>query len=525
MRDIKKGHFIGEQDLFRAVHRRLTFLCAAITISILCLFSCLYLYLAERTLQDNHLNAFRQDMSNLSSSLEQQAVITHVYLSGLEQNSGYQIYLWDQGLPFRFNEMPWHTLSPEVLDMLLSRLPWANAGALPPDSHTSFHTSEGDSLSGPGENGVRLSSPEETLRLPSGEKCSPLSSGENWALLRLNIGNGQEYQIYLSQLSIGQPSAVQQLTGEKLTGVTLLVASPSDYLREKIWQQRLRFLLIDLAGILLLIFFAAFFTRRMLRPLRESHDCQIRFVADASHELRTPLAVIRACMHARPPAYEQTVDQECARMGRLIEDLLTLSRLETVCGQRNPLPERQDVDLDTLLLTVYEQMELLSSQKKISLRLQLPPDSLPSVQGDRYKLEQLLTILLQNALHYTPAGGKVILSAEVHTPSGAGNAVKSRLHALSESRRQKKRRHFVGGVDAVSIRVTDNGPGISDADKTHIFERFYRAQRSHTDRSHFGLGLCIAREIALAHGGSLTVTDAEGGGAVFCLTLRCGENA
>ncbi|MBO5283825.1 MAG: ATP-binding protein, partial [Lachnospiraceae bacterium] len=63
------------------------------------------------------------------------------------------------------------------------------------------------------------------------------------------------------------------------------------------------------------------------------------------------------------------------------------------------------------------------------------------------------------------------------------------------------------------------GPGISDADKAHIFERFYRAERSHTDRSHFGLGLCIAQEIAQAHGGSLTVTDTPGGGATFCLTL------
>ena len=122
MRYSNKEDLLSDQSLFRAVHRRLTFLCAAITASILCVFSCLYLYLAERTLQDNQWSAFRQDMTNLSSSLEQQAVITHAYLSGLEQNSNYQIYLWDQGIPFRFNELSRHTLSPEVLDMLLSRL-------------------------------------------------------------------------------------------------------------------------------------------------------------------------------------------------------------------------------------------------------------------------------------------------------------------------------------------------------------------------------------------------------------------
>ena len=96
---------MSEQSLFRTVHRRLTLLCACTTASILCLFSCLYLFLAERTLQENQWSGFRQDMMNFSRSLEQQAVITYAYLSGLEQNSSYQIYLWDQGIPFRFNDL------------------------------------------------------------------------------------------------------------------------------------------------------------------------------------------------------------------------------------------------------------------------------------------------------------------------------------------------------------------------------------------------------------------------------------
>lgn len=483
---------MNEQALFRAVHRRLTFLCAAITAAILCLFSCLYLYLAERTLQDNQLSAFRQDVSNLSRSLEQQAVITHAYLSGLEQNSSYQIYLWDHGLPFRFNEIPQHTLSAEVLNMLLSRLPPENIPTISSASDT--------------EGVYPAASQKESSRLPSGEECHLLSSGENWTLLSLKTGQNQEYQVYLSRLSIGQPSAAQQLTEDRIAGVTLLVASSPQDLQEKIWLQRLRFLLIDLAGILLLTLFASFFTNRMLRPLRESHDRQIRFVADASHELRTPLAVIRACMHAKPPAYEQTVDQECARMGRLIEDLLTLSRLETACGVDDLLPQRQDVDLDTLLLTVYEQMELLAAQKDIRLNLSLPQESLPHIQGDRHKLEQLLGILLQNALSYTPAGGKVSLAAEL-------------THSF-QGRNAKRRRKNSGGAPAVRIRVIDNGPGISDADKSHIFERFYRAQRSRTDRSHFGLGLCIAQEIAASHGAVLTVEDTEGGGSTFILVLQ-----
>lgn len=456
-----------EQTLFRAVHRRLTLLCACITASILCLFSCLYLFLAERTLQDNQWNGFLQDMTNFSRSLEQQAVITHAYLSGLEQNSSYQIYLWDQEVPFRFNDRPHHCLSPEVLELLLSQLPQADTAAGLTANHSPF-------------------SDKKETRLSTGERCALFSSGENWVLLHLTAGT--DYQVYLTRLTIGQPSGAQLLAAEQTPFVTLLVASTMQDMQEKLRQQRLRFLLLDLAGVLALTFFAGFFTKKMLQPLRESHERQIRFVADASHELRTPLAVIRACLYARPPAYEQTIDQECAHMGRLIEDLLTLSWLD-----RDALLLKQsDVDLDTLLLTVYEQMELLAAQKNIRLTLNLPQESLPHIRGDLGRLEQLLNILLQNALSYTPGGGHITLTARVSP----------------------------GCPSTVHIQVADNGPGITDRDKAHIFERFYRAERSHTDRSHFGLGLCIAQEIAQAHGTALTVTDTEGGGSTFGFTLR-----
>lgn len=471
---------MNEQTLFRAAHRRLTLLCAGITAAILCLFSCLYLILAEKTLLESQWNAFRQDMANLTSSLGQQAVITHVYLSSLEQNNEYQIYLWDQDVPFRFNQVPHHNLSLQVQELLLSYLPREDA-----------HSRQ------------EMADSHKNRTLPTGEICSLLSSGENWAMLHLKAEQGRDYQVYLARLTIGQLSGHQLLTASGTPGITLLVASSRQGLNRQFWGQRLRFLLIDLAGILLLTLFAYFFTGRMLRPLLESHRRQTRFIADASHELRTPLAVIRACMHARPPAYEQTIEQECAHMGRLIEDLLTLSRLETAQGQGDLLPSRQDVDLDTLLLNVYEQMELLAARKKIHLKLHLPQDSLPHVKGDPHKLQQLLMILLQNALSYTQEGGKVTLEAELSRRSKTGNDAGMKKN-----------------VSTVYIRVMDNGPGISEADKPHIFERFYRAQRSRTDRSHFGLGLCIAQEIAQAHGASLTVTDTQGGGATFGFTLR-----
>ncbi len=453
---------MNDRILFRTAHRRLTFLCAGITAAILCLFSCLYLYLAERTLQDSHQLAFSQNMANLTDSLKQQTVITHSYLSTLEQNNDYQIYLWDHGIPYHYNRVSHHTLPAETQELLLSLLPSGNGQT------------------------AQASAVPNTV---SGMRYTLLSSGQNLALLHLKSEPDSDYYIYMARLSIGQRSGIQILTESETPGVTLLVVSSREGLTRQLREQRTRFLLIDLTGILLLTLFAWFFTGKMLRPLRESHDRQIRFVADASHELRTPLAVIRACMHAKPPAYEQTIDQECAQMGRLIEDLLTLSRLD----KGDARPRYQDVDLDTLLLTVYEQMELLAEQNKIRLQLRLPQNILPHIQGDQHRLQQLLTILLQNALNYTPEGGIVILCARLSTDRPC----------------------------AVQILVSDNGPGIPDADKAHIFDRFYRAQQSHTDRSHFGLGLCIAREIALSHGGTLTVSDTEGGGATFCFSLKC----
>lgn len=453
---------MNDRILFQTARRRLTFLCAGITAAILCLFSCLYLYLAERTLLDNHQLAFSHNMTNLTDSLRQQTVITHNYLNTLEQNNDYQIYLWDHEIPYHFNQTSSHTLSAEVQELLLSLL-------------------------SPGGKETAQTSPVP-VSIP-GVRYTLLSSGKNLALVHLKLGQDIEYYIYLDRLNIGQRSGVQMLAESETPGITLLVASSREGLSQQLWKQRLRFLLIDLTGILLLTLFAWFFTGKVLHPLRESHDRQIRFIADASHELRTPLAVIRACMHAKPPAYEQTIDQECAQMGRLIEDLLTLSRLD----KGDALSQYQDVDLDTLLLTVYEQMELLAAQNKIRLQLRLPQDALPHIQGDQHRLQQLLTILLQNALNYTPEGGVVTLCARLSTDKPG----------------------------AVQILVSDNGPGIPDADKSHIFERFYRAEQSHTDRSHFGLGLCIAQEIALSHGAALTVSDTEGGGATFCLTPAC----
>lgn len=428
--------------MFQKVHFRLTCLCAVITICILCLFSGLYLYLSERTLTENHRLSFQHDMDSLCISLEQQTVITFQYLNTMEQNGRYYIYLWDRETPYYFNSISHHASSQETAQLALELYQKQEAG---------------------------------------------LSAGSDtrYQIFQLTGADGVSYDVCGASLISGQLSAAQNLTARnEQQGLTLLVLYPRTFFLRQLWQQRFSFLLLSLSGCILLTLFAWFFTGRLLLPIRENQKRQIQFVADASHELRTPLAVIRSCISVQPPNYKETIQQECIRMGHLIEDMLTLTGLES---QQLPL-RLQETEPDTLLLDTYESMEVLAREKGLRLSISLPELPLPRLQADSDKLKQLLMILLQNSFRYTPEGGAIILKGDYRAS------------------------HLI-------FQVIDNGCGISDKDKSHIFERFYRAQVSHTDKGHFGLGLCIAREIALAHHGSLQVSDTPGGGTTFTCEL------
>ena len=129
----------------------------------------------------------------------------------------------------------------------------------------------------------------------------------------------------------------------------------------------------------------------------------------------------------------------------------------------------------------------------LPISISLPDEKIRPVSCDRDRIRQVLSILLHNAFCYTPPGSHILLSLS-ETPPG------------------------------LSLSVSDDGPGIPDESKAHIFERFYRADASRSDSTHFGLGLSIAWEILRAHRGTISVKDAPGGGASFTLTLpRTGQ--
>ena len=217
----------------------------------------------------------------------------------------------------------------------------------------------------------------------------------------------------------------------------------------------------------------------------------MQFVASASHELRSPLTVMLSCLSAMEIASRQeaaqfarSIKSEGERMGRLIDDMLTLSNADNANFPVHP----KDTELDTLLLSVYEKFEPLAHTRKIALSVSLPGEDLPLCRCDGERISQVLSILVDNALSYTPQGGKVALSLS-----------------------------YTGSRFQLAVR--DTGMGIPDEEKSAIFERFYRCDKAHKDKEHFGLGLCIAKEIVRIHKGTIKVFDADGGGACFVLEL------
>jgi signal transduction histidine kinase len=220
-----------------------------------------------------------------------------------------------------------------------------------------------------------------------------------------------------------------------------------------------------------------------------------QFVGDVSHELRTPLTNIGLYLDLlelshgdRREEYMATLRQETDRLGRLIEQLLSMSHLDTGQAELRFVP----TDLNALLNVLVGDRARLIGRKGLKLEL-LPGPGMPVVQADPQYLMQVMTNLLSNAVNYTPAGGRISLMTGIGTWDG---------------------QHYA------TMTVRDTGPGIPDDEQEHIFDRFYRGVAARASGiAGTGLGLAISREIMTRHGGRLTVHSVVGSGSSFALWL------
>jgi two-component system OmpR family sensor kinase len=236
---------------------------------------------------------------------------------------------------------------------------------------------------------------------------------------------------------------------------------------------------------------------------RRSEERMRRFVADASHELRTPLTTIRGFAElyrqgaARDPGeldrLMRRIEDQAARMGLLVEDLLLLARLD----QQRPL-DRRPVDLLALAAEAVNDARAVAPDRRIELQLANGDGGGGAggplvVLGDEDRLRQVIANLMSNALTHTPAGSPIELRAGTRRDDGTSHA---------------------------AIEVVDHGPGLNQEQAERVFERFYRADPART-RAHggTGLGLSIVAALVAAHGGTVEVRSVPGLGASFRVLL------
>lgn len=216
---------------------------------------------------------------------------------------------------------------------------------------------------------------------------------------------------------------------------------------------------------------------------------QKQLLADIAHELRTPLTVMRGELEAMQ---DGLMEKSPENLGRLIEEIDLLTRLVqdlrllTIADAGALELQRSPVSLDTLAQEVMAAFKTQAEAKGI----RLDPNTQPlTVQADRDRLTQVVYNLLENALRHTPQGGAITVSTRLEEEQGV-------------------------------LEVADTGPGIPQADLTHLFERFYRADKARSrETGGSGLGLAIAKALVEAHGGQIRAGNRPGGGAVFTVRL------
>lgn len=429
-----------------------------------------FLMLRVRETRQDQLEDFHNTWNAVVLRLQSDSVISQSFLAQTEAVSQSVIHIEENGIPFLY-QGSWHPPTPR--QTLIDR---AKAMA--------------------GEEGIVTS-------------CAPVSASSLTSRLFLIDGDSGELY-YARVLVLAYPDKVRSLC--LLTYLPPVLHS----LKETI----LVLCILEITGILCLLLISWHFVGWSLRPVEESHKKQTEFIAAASHELRSPLAVLRSAISAilaEPKKQERllrSMDSECIRMSRLIDDMLLLAAADSGTWSIRP----QKTDMDTLLIETYEAFLPVCREKQITLRLQLPEAPLPCLLADPERIRQILCILLDNALCHTPEGKTIEICACV-----ADDSVPTPVSGFLLWRffRSLLSAHSASALSSENLilQVRDQGRGIPRESQPYIFDRFYRVDKARSGKTHFGLGLCIARELTVLHQGTIAVADNPGGGACFTVTL------
>ena len=243
---------------------------------------------------------------------------------------------------------------------------------------------------------------------------------------------------------------------------------------------------------------AVLVTLHDLTELRQVETSRREFVSNVSHELRTPLSSIKAMAETLEDGglddpsinadFVQRIHIEADRMTTLVNDLLELTSLQS--GQADM--KAQQVDIASVIREEGSRYVQVAEGLGIEARVSLPED-LPKIVAQEDRMRQVVRNLLDNALKFTPENGRIDISASTNH-------------------------------DVVEVRVSDNGLGIPPESLPHIFERFYKVERSRRNEGS-GLGLAIVKNIVQAYGGEVSVESHEGEGSTFSFTLSVAETA
>lgn len=295
---------------------------------------------------------------------------------------------------------------------------------------------------------------------------------------------GNHYERYLINLA--------HFTSEDDTNNSLTLVYEQTPIFQMFLEQLPMYLAIWIVTLLCVSLVSRFLLKKALEPTERVMQSQKEFVASASHELKAPLAVIVANVENMQHEAQneglqgnlKVIDSECMRMSRLIKDMLLLASSDA----EKWTIHTSEVNVDTLLISLYEAYEPRCMKKKIKLTLDLGEELFPVIMTDKERLFQLLSIYLDNALHYSPEGKEIQIRVDMSSKE-------------------------------LTFWILDHGIGVEEKAKPFIFDRFYCADQSHTDKSHFGLGLSIAKELARMLQGKIGMEDTPGGGASFFFTL------